>query len=159
MRFELLDSIQHLDDQRILASRYLDANEDYLADHFPKFPVMPGVLMLEALTQAATWLIHRRTEFAKSFVVLKEARNVRYGQFVAPGHTLVIEVELMKPTASGGLFKGMGTVDGQTALTARIEMVSFDLAEKCPRLAELDEKLKRHTQKRWNALTRQGATV
>lgn len=159
MNFELLDSIQHLDDQRIVAKRYLDASEDYLADHFPKFPVMPGVLMLEALTQAATWLLHRRHNFAKSFAVLKETRNVRYGQFVAPGHTLVVEVEWVKETPDGGTFKGTGTVDGETALTARFEMVYFDLGEKCPRLAELEYKLKQHTQKRWNALKMQGATV
>jgi hypothetical protein len=59
--------------------------EEYLADHFPTFPVLPGVMMLEAITQAAAWLLHRRSDFAKSMAVLKEARNVKYGTFVAPG--------------------------------------------------------------------------
>jgi len=159
VRLELLDSIQHLDDNRIVGSRLIHPEEDYLRDHFPKFPVLPGVLMLEALVQGATWLLHKRTNFAKTFAVLKEAKNVRYGQFVAPGHTLVVEVEFLKETTSGATFKGLGTVDGQTALSARFEMVYFDLAEKAPRLADLEDKLRRHTQKRWNALTMQGVTV
>ena len=61
--------------------------------HFPTFPVLPGVMMLEAITQAAGWLLHRRHDFARSMAVLKEARNVKYGRFVAPGNYLRVDVE------------------------------------------------------------------
>lgn len=60
--------------------------EEYLWDHFPGFPVLPGVLMLEAMTQAAAALADRP-------LVLHTVRALRYGNFVAPGDTLRIEVE------------------------------------------------------------------
>src|SRR4029453_784097 len=120
VKFNLLDKIESISDQRVVAVKHVTLAEEYLADHFPTFPVLPGVLMLEALTQAATWLLHRRHEFARSMAVLKEARNVRYGRFVAPGGSLRLEVELNKPTESGASFKAAGSVDGAPAVQARI---------------------------------------
>src|SRR6476661_6736480 len=96
MKFNLLDKIEEISDTRVVAVKHVSLAEEYLADHFPTFPVLPGVMMLEALTQAAAWLMHRRTNFAKSFAVLKEARNVKYGRFVAPGEALRVEVEFFK---------------------------------------------------------------
>src|SRR5438046_8940544 len=97
MKFNLIDKIESLSRDRIVASKYVSLAEEYLADHFPTFPVLPGVLMLETITQAAGWLLHRRHDFAKSMVVLKEARNVKYGTFVAPGQFLRVDVEWLKP--------------------------------------------------------------
>ena len=85
MKFNLIDKIESITESRVIAVKYVSLAEEYLADHFPTFPVLPGVMMLEALTQAAGWVLHRRTDFAKSMAVLKEARNVKYGNFVAPG--------------------------------------------------------------------------
>ena len=79
VKFNLVDKIEHLSDERVVAVKYVSLAEEYLADHFPTFPVLPGVMMLEAITQAAAWLLHRRTGFACSMAVLKEARNVKYG--------------------------------------------------------------------------------
>src|SRR5438477_9530308 len=110
MKFNLIDKIESMTDERIVAVKQVSLAEEYLADHFPSFPVLPGVLMLEALTQAATWLMHHRTRFAKSIAVLKEARNVKYGRFVAPGDQLHVDVEWSKPTDSGAIFKAAGSV-------------------------------------------------
>ena len=120
MKFNLVDRIEHLSDERIVAVKYVSLAEEYLADHFPTFPVLPGVMMLEALTQAAGWLMHHRTGFGCSMAVLKEARNVKYGRFVAPGGALRVEVELTKPTDAGAAFKASGTVDDAQAVQARI---------------------------------------
>lgn len=58
MRFTLLDRVVAIDPGKtITAIKTLSLSEEYLADHFPRFPVMPGVLMLEAMTQAAAWTI------------------------------------------------------------------------------------------------------
>ena len=152
MKFNLIDKIEFLDDNRIVASKHVSLAEEYLADHFPSFPVLPGVLMLEALTQAATWLLHRRTGFAKSIAVLKEARNVKYGRFVAPGDELHVEVEWSKSTDSGAIFKAAGTVHGAAAVSAKIELAYFSLADKQPELAALDAKLIEHHQARWSVL-------
>ena len=67
MRFTLIDHIVTLEaDTEITAVKTLSMAEEYLADHFPHFPVMPGVLMLEALTQSAAWLIRVSEDFAHS---------------------------------------------------------------------------------------------
>lgn len=153
MKFNLIDKIELLTDEKIVAVKYVSLAEEYLADHFPTFPVLPGVMMLEAATQAATWLLHRRQNFAKSLVVLKEAKNVKYGNFVAPGNFLRLEVELMKFLDTGATFKVTGYVNESTAVQARIELAAFNLADKQPALANLDDKLRAHTRSRFEVLT------
>ena len=152
VKFNLLDKIESLSDERIVASKYVSLAEEYLADHFPTFPVLPGVMMLEAVTQAAGWLLHRRHDFARSMVVLKEARNVKYGNFVAPGNALRVEVDFFKATETGAVFKAAGIVNDSQALSARIELSYFNLGEKQPELAALDRILIDHTKARWSVL-------
>ena len=157
VKFNLVDRIEALSHDRIVAVKYVSLAEEYLADHFPTFPVLPGVMMLEALTQAAGWLMHHRTGFAKSMAVLKEARNVKYGRFVAPGGSLRLEVELNKVTDSGATFKASGTVDDATAVQARLEIAYFNLGDKQPALAEMDARLTEHHRHRWSVLRAQSA--
>ena len=158
MKFNLIDKVESLSENRIVAVKYVSLAEEYLADHFPTFPVLPGVLMLEALTQAAGWLLHRQRGFACSMAVLREAKNVKYGQFVAPGNHLRVEVEWLKPTHAGAAFKGTGTVDGVQAVQARLELAYFNLADQQPELAEVDRRLAEHNRQRW-ALLAQGMTT
>jgi 3-hydroxyacyl-[acyl-carrier-protein] dehydratase len=152
VKFNLIDKIESLSDERIVAAKQVSLAEEYLADHFPTFPVLPGVLMLEALTQAAGWLLHRRRDFGCSMAVLREARNVKYGQFVAPGNALKIEVELTKLMDTGAIFKAAGSVGGAQALSARLELAYFNLADKRPELGEIDARLREHNRRRWNIL-------
>jgi 3-hydroxyacyl-[acyl-carrier-protein] dehydratase len=152
VKFNLVDKIESLTDDRIVAVKYVSLAEEYLADHFPTFPVLPGVLMLEAATQSATWLMHRRNHFAKTIAVLKEARNVKYGNFVAPGNFLRVEVEFNKQTENGASFKVNATVADKQAFTARIELAYFNLADKQPDLAHIDERLAEHNRYRWSLI-------
>lgn len=152
LKFELLDKIESLSDSRIVALKQVSLAEEYLADHFPTFPVLPGVMMLEALTQAAAWLLHCRSGFASSMAVLKEARNVKYGRFVPPGSALRVDVELVKTTDSGAVFKAAGTVDGHPAVSARLELSYFCLGDRDAPLAPLDERLIAHAKQRWAVL-------
>ena len=70
MKFVLLDRIVALSPgERIRAVKAVTATEEYLADHFPSFPVLPGVLMLEALAEAASWLVRVSQDFACSIVL------------------------------------------------------------------------------------------
>ena len=163
MKFNLIDKIESISDDRIVAVKYVSLAEEYLADHFPTFPVLPGVMMLEAVTQAAGWLLHRRHDFARSMAVLKEARNVKYGRFVAPGNFLRVEVEFFKLTDSGAVFKAVGSVgtgvsgpampaaDAQ-ALSLRVELAYFNLADKQPELTDVDSRLREHNRRRWDVL-------
>lgn len=152
MKFNLIDKIESVTDQRLVAVKHVSLAEEYLADHFPTFPVLPGVMMLEAITQAAGWLLHVRRGFAKSIVVLKEARNVKYGNFVAPGNVLRLDVEFIKDTEAGASFKATGLVNDTTAVQARVELAYFSLLDKLPGLADTDEKLLAHTRQRWDLI-------
>lgn len=156
LRFNLIDKIEQIGDEKIVAVKYVSLAEEYLGDHFPTFPVLPGVLMLEAATQAAGWLLHQRTKFAKAMAVLKEARNVKYGHFVAPGNFLRLTVEFAKSTESGASFKASGTVGEAQAFTARLELGYFNLGDKNAHLAELDAKIAQHNRYRWQVLTATG---
>ncbi len=143
MKFYLIDRIEQIEPgKRIVGIKVLSLAEEYLADHFPAFPVMPGVLMLESLVQAAAWLVRLEQNFSKSMVVLSAARNIRYGNFVAPGGTLRIEVELIRIDGDIATFKGSGTVEGgQTAVQGRLELKSFNVADFFPPAASADERI------------------
>lgn len=152
MKFNLIDRIELLTDTRIVAAKQVSLAEEYLADHFPTFPVLPGVMMIEAVTQAAGWLLHHRRQFSCSMAVLKEARNVKYGRFVAPGDVLKVDVEYLKDTPAGAQFKATGFVGPNQAISARIELAYFNLVDKQAASAAVDAQLKAHTQARWDIL-------
>ena len=163
MRFHLLDRIEEVTDDRLVAVKAVSQSEEYLADHFPTFPVLPGVLMLEAATQAAAWLAFKRTGFACTLAVLKSARNVRYGHFVSPGRTLRVTAAYDKPVAGGHAFKVEGTVDTgaavATAITGKLELACFKLADRSPSLASLDDRLIQSHRARWADLTLSDKTL
>ena len=140
MRFSLIDSIDELEPGvRISAVKVLSMAEEYLADHFPGFPVMPGVLMLVAMTQAGAWLVRASEDFEHSMVVLKEARNVKYGQFVEPGQTLAVSAEIVSQTDRETVFKARGTVDGRTTVGGRLTLERYNLGDLRPSEIQTDE--------------------
>ncbi len=142
MKFVLVDRIQELDPgKRIVTTKALTLAEEYLADHFPTFPVMPGVLMLEAMIQSAAWLVRASEDFAHSMILLKEAKNVTYKSFVAPGGLLELEVHATRIEGEVSEFNGVGRCDGQEAVKARLTLRHFNLADEEPSLAAMDEKL------------------
>jgi 3-hydroxyacyl-[acyl-carrier-protein] dehydratase len=153
MKFNLIDKIESISDTKLVALKNVSLAEEYLADHFPTFPVLPGVLMLEAITQASAWLLHRRHGFSKSMAVLKEAKNVKYGAFIPPGNALRVEVELSKLTETGGSFKASAALNDKTAVSAKVELAYFNLADKEADLKEIDRALIDHNRQRWAVLT------
>lgn len=121
MRYCQLDRIVFLDPgKRLVAQRTLHAEEDYLKDHFPKFPVMPGVMMLEALHQAAIWMIRSGDDFKSPLVMLREAKSVKFGDFLCPGETLDITVETIKEEGSLITVKAVAEKNGKTTVSARL---------------------------------------
>ena len=145
MRFCLVDRIEHLEvGARISAIKALSLAEEYLGDHFPGFPVMPGVLMLEVMTQTAAWLVRVGEDFAHSMVVLKEARGVKYGQFVEPGQTLRLTAEIVSQTERETVLKTRGMVDGKVTVQGRLTLERYDLAQTSPEHALTDDLLKQH---------------
>lgn len=142
MKFHLVDRIEELESgRRIVTRKALSLAEEYLADHFPTYPVLPGVLMLEALTQSAAWLTRVTQDFSRSIVVLRAAKNVRYASFIRPGETLRCEVEAMSIGADEAKFKGAVEVEDRHAVRARLELRCFNLAEKHASMAAQDEQV------------------
>lgn len=155
-QFNLLDRIDRLDLDagEVCAMRNLTLAEDYLADHFPGFPVMPGVMMLEAMTQAAAWWVRARTGFAYAIVVLKEARNVRYASFLNPGETLYVEAALTKTDGDLYAFRAKGLRDGRDIVSARIVLRAYNLADSDPAMASADRFAIGKLRERFDLLTR-----
>src|SRR5262245_64259482 len=101
MRYHLIDRILEVEPKKsIRAQKQLTLGEEYLADHFPTFPVMPGVLMLQCLVEAGSWLVRLSQDFNPSILVLREVKNVKYGTFFAPGHRMTVSVD--QPAVSEG---------------------------------------------------------
>ncbi|MCK6456147.1 MAG: beta-hydroxyacyl-ACP dehydratase [Phycisphaerae bacterium] len=142
MKFVLLDRIIAMEPgRRIVAQKALTLAEEYLADHFPTFPVMPGVLMLEAMVQSAAWLVRASQDFTSSMVVLEEAKNVTYKSFVSPGRVLELRLEAVAIEPRTSEFRGAGVCGDREMVKARLRLRHYNLAERDPALAELDRQL------------------
>jgi 3-hydroxyacyl-[acyl-carrier-protein] dehydratase len=159
MRFSQLDQITELEPGvRIVAVKRLSPDEQYLEDHFPRFPVMPGVLMLEAMFQAAAWLVRQTEGFSHSAVLLKEARNVKYSDFVKPGETLVVTAELIKDEPALATLKTQGVVHDNVAVTARLILEKFNLADRYPSRKDTDPYLRNEMRNYLGQLMASGRT-
>lgn len=130
MHFALIDTVLEQDSERIVALKNVSLAEEYLADHFPGFPVLPGVLMLEALVQAARRLLEMQ---GGGEWVLGGVKAVRYGSFVRPGEALRVEVArdgTWTPMAAS--FRGTASVvrggqASETAVSGRFTMRPINL--------------------------------
>jgi 3-hydroxyacyl-[acyl-carrier-protein] dehydratase len=142
MRFQLIDRIEAVEPGKLLrAVKHLTLAEEYLAEHFPSFPVMPGVLQLQALAEAGAWLLRVSDDFQHSVWAIREVRGVKFGTFVAPGHTLKIAVELTKREGNEATLKARGEVDGQQSIAATIKLLGYNLSDGRPDWAERDRRL------------------
>ena len=125
MRFSLIDNVMHREAGRIVARKQVSSAEEYLADHFPGFPILPGVLMLEVMVQAARMMLEASHEGPW---VLGEVRAVKYGAMVRPGQALEVDVTASGPDEHGVFScRGSGAVcggiaDGDTAISGRFTM-------------------------------------
>ncbi len=104
MRFNLVDAVLERSEGRIVTIKHVSSAEEYLQDHFPGYPVLPGVMMLEAMVQAAR-LIADPDDKADPPLVLGQVRGLKYGRFVRPGASLRVEVTFLKEAQGGKEFK------------------------------------------------------
>jgi len=144
MRFQLVDRLLEFESgKRIRMVKNLTLAEEYLADHFPSFPVMPGVLMLQTLVEAGAWLLRLSDDFRHSVIVLRDARNVKYGNFMQPGHSLVVTAEASEIAADAAevVFKGKGEMDGTNTVSAKFTLARYNLRERNPALAAVDQEI------------------
>jgi 3-hydroxyacyl-[acyl-carrier-protein] dehydratase len=108
MRFDLIDHVLEQQADRIVAVKQVSAAEEYLGDHFPGFPILPGVMMIETLVQAARRMLQDQ---CVDRLVLGNVRALKYGAMVRPGEALQVEVTLSKQDDDGSYqCKGVGRV-------------------------------------------------
>ncbi|MCE9592104.1 MAG: beta-hydroxyacyl-ACP dehydratase [Planctomycetes bacterium] len=123
MRFELIDQVLERSPERVVAIKNVTSAEEYLADHFPGFPVLPGVMMLETLAQAGRALVAGRNDGGPDApLVVGEVRNIRYSNMVRPGESLKVEVTLRKRDEKGYEFEGVGSVGDKVAVQGRFRL-------------------------------------
>ena len=154
MKFVLIDKITELEPGKCLtAVKSVSLSEEYLADHFPAFPVLPGVLLLEGLIESASWLVREKQGFSNSMVLLESAKNVKYKSFAAPGMQIQYTVTAKSIEENASSFKGVGVCGDESIVEARLTMRHFNLADDNPKMAHVDGKIIENMKQRWKLLT------
>jgi 3-hydroxyacyl-[acyl-carrier-protein] dehydratase len=128
--FLLVDRILEVEgDQRIVGIKNVTVNEGFFQGHFPNHPVMPGVLICEAMAQVAAILayVSRGGSDGENIFVLTGLDRVKFKRPVEPGDQLRLELTCLKRRGSFWKMKGVATVDGKTAAQAEISAMEVPL--------------------------------
>lgn len=119
--FLLLDTVEELEvGQRVLAKKNVTMNEPFFQGHFPAEPVMPGVLIIEALAQAGAVALLSMPAFKGKTAYFGGINQAKFRQKVVPGDTLMLEVQLLKVKSVAGMGKGIATVNGKKVAEAEL---------------------------------------
>ncbi|MDF9296649.1 3-hydroxyacyl-ACP dehydratase FabZ [Geobacillus stearothermophilus] len=126
--FLLVDRILEIEEgKRAVGIKNVSANEAFFAGHFPEYPVMPGVLIVEALAQVGAVVLLQSEENRGRLAFFAGIDNCRFKKQVKPGDQLRLEVEILRARGAIGKGKGTATVDGE--LVCETELM-FALGEK-----------------------------
>jgi beta-hydroxyacyl-ACP dehydratase FabZ len=129
----LVDRILELEPDRIVGIKNVTVNEPFFQGHFPDFPVMPGVLIVDAMAQVAGVLVLKGIEDrASKLVLLAGIDSAKFRRPVLPGDQLRIEMTVVKKKASVAKMRGVATVDGN--VVAEVEVLC-KLADRAPSAA------------------------
>ena len=119
--FLFVDQVVEVTDKKIKAVRKMDPEEAFFKGHYPGYPIMPGVLVCEAIFQTGAILLSRMmtaADAAEGIVpVLGRINNAKFRQMVKPGDTLELEAELVERMGAAYFMKGRASVEGKTAVT------------------------------------------
>ena len=117
--FLLIDRVEELvEGERIVAYKNVTANEEFFNGHFPQEPVMPGVLIIEAMAQAGAVAILSMEDFKGKTAYFGGIDKAKFRQKVVPGDTLRLEVEIIKLKRMAGIGKGIAYVGDKKAAEA-----------------------------------------
>jgi 3-hydroxyacyl-[acyl-carrier-protein] dehydratase len=118
----LVDRIEELEEDRVVGIKNVTINEPFFTGHFPDFPVMPGVMIIEAMAQVAGILVLNSIPDRKTKLVLLAAVNeAKFRKPVVPGDQLRIEMKVLKRKATIAKMNGVATVNG--VVVAEAEMM------------------------------------
>ncbi|MDD3571038.1 MAG: 3-hydroxyacyl-ACP dehydratase FabZ [Anaerotignaceae bacterium] len=119
--FLLIDRIEEVvPGERVVAIKNVTMNEPYFVGHFPSEPVMPGVLIVEAMAQAGAYAVLSMEEYKGKLAYFGGIDKAKFRRKVVPGDTLRIEVEIIKLKSIAGVGKAVAYVDGKKACEAEI---------------------------------------
>lgn len=119
--FLLLDTVEEMEPGRcVRARKCVTYNEPYFAGHFPNEPVMPGVLIVEAMAQAGAVAMLSQPEMKGKTAYFAGIQSAKFKKKVVPGDVLELEVEIVKVKGPIGIGKGTAFVDGKTAASAEM---------------------------------------
>ena len=150
----MIDKIVAIEKEKSIRTiKNLTMGEEYLQDHFPGFPVMPGVLMLEAMVQSAAWLLRVTYDFKPTVITLAEANNIKYGQFFTPGGQLSLTVELTDQEGELKHFKGKGETAAGVSCSGKFSLRATSLEVIYPPLAFRDEILRNYFRNKFKELS------
>ena len=123
--FLLVDRVIDVEfDKRLVALKNVTTNEPFFVGHFPGFPVMPGVLIIEAIAQAAALLaLYGRPLGKGEYMMFAGIDNARFRQPVVPGDLLRVTVEVIRKRARSAYMRGVATVEGK-GIVAEAEILS-----------------------------------
>ena len=153
MKFVLIDKIQFLNSgSQIKTVKSVSLAEEYLADHFPAFPVLPGVFLLQGMIESATWLVREKLDFSKSMVLLERARNVKYKSFAAPGMKIEYTATAKKIEDDKSTFTATGFCGDEAIVEAKLDLRHFNLADKDKNSATIDAKVIENLRQRFKLL-------
>ena len=131
----MVDRIIEMDAQHIVGIKNVTANEPFFAGHFPNFPVMPGVLIAEAMAQTASVLVLSSIpDREDKLVLLVSIEFAKFRKPVVPGDQLRIEMLLLKRKATVAKMSGKATVDGVVVAEAEMMCKLADKSEIAPTL-------------------------
>lgn len=130
MRYLLIDHITEWKQGELIRGvKNVAMSEDFLEFHFPKNPIMPGVMLLEALTQLTGWLEAASSGFRDWFLIGRVKKSNFYG-FAFPGDQVELEVELVSAEdPDKRVYRGIGRVKGKKKITAEFEGKIIPLEE------------------------------
>lgn len=119
--FLMIDRVLELEPgKRIKAVKAVTANEPWVTGHFPELPIMPGVLMIEAVAQAGGMIVLALPEYFGKLAVLGSVESIRVRRMVTPGEVMTIEAEVIYMKMGASKVRGTVSVDGQVAMNGEV---------------------------------------
>lgn len=117
----LIDRVEEIvAGEKVIAKKNVTINEPFFQGHFPHEPVMPGVLIIEAMAQAGAIALLSIEEFKGKTAYFGGIDKAKFRKKVTPGDTLMLEVEILKVKSNAGIGKGVAKVDGKKVAEAEL---------------------------------------